>query len=107
MTYFALVNKSGKSTLISQGVALAQNALGINYAVGRGVGKNYTEAVKWFRKAAEQGHVSSQFFLAVCYENGNGVRQSYTKAKEYYGLACDNGNDDGCKGYARLNKQGY
>ena len=32
-----------------------------------------TEAVKWFLKAAEQGHAEAQAVLALCYSNGQGV----------------------------------
>ena len=32
----------------------AQNSLGAMYSKGEGVPKDYTEAVKWYRKAAEQ-----------------------------------------------------
>ena len=38
------------------GNSSAQNSLGACYYNGEGVEQNYTEAVKWFRKAAEQGH---------------------------------------------------
>lgn len=37
------------------GDASAQNELGICYAKGKGVTKNLNEAIKWYRKAAEQG----------------------------------------------------
>lgn len=39
-----------------QGDALAQSQLGFMYAMGQGVFRNYAEAAKWYRKAAEQGH---------------------------------------------------
>ncbi len=38
-----------------QGDAQAQLNLGVCYWNGNGVAKDYAEAVKWFRKAAEQG----------------------------------------------------
>ncbi|MDP4855337.1 MAG: SEL1-like repeat protein, partial [Schleiferiaceae bacterium] len=38
-----------------QGYAQAQYNLGIMYANGQGVPKSDKEAVKWYRKAAEQG----------------------------------------------------
>ena len=31
--------------------------------MGRGVAKDEVEAVKWFRKAAEQNYAQAQFFL--------------------------------------------
>ena len=38
-----------------QGDSLAQFNLGLMYYNGRGVTKDYTEAIKWYKKAAEQG----------------------------------------------------
>ena len=43
--------------LAGQGVAEAQNSLGVMYDNGRGVPESDAEAVKWFRLAAEQGIV--------------------------------------------------
>ena len=31
------------------------------YYYGRGVPQDYGEALKWYRKAAEQGHVNAQY----------------------------------------------
>ena len=39
-----------------QGDAEAQNNMGFIYGTGNGVPKDYVEAVKWYRKAAEQGY---------------------------------------------------
>ncbi len=37
------------------------------YANGRGVPKDYKEAFKWFKLAADQGHAGAQFGLVyVC-----------------------------------------
>ncbi len=41
--------------LAEQGYAGAQFYLGVMYATGRGLPQDYAEAVKWYRKAAEQG----------------------------------------------------
>ena len=35
--------------------------------------KDKAEAVKWFSKAAEQGHAVAQYNLGECYLNGCGV----------------------------------
>lgn len=56
------------------------------------------------KHAAEQGDPAAQFSLGVMYANGQGVRQNLATAKEWYGRACDNGNQDGCDAYARLNR---
>lgn len=39
-----------------QGVAEAQHNLGVMYFNGDGVRQDYAEALKWYRKAAEQGY---------------------------------------------------
>lgn len=44
-----------------QGDASAQYKLGRMYANGEGVPRNDTEAVNWFRKAAEQGLADAPF----------------------------------------------
>ena len=66
--------------------------------------QNYQESVKWYQKAAKQGHAKAQFNLGVMYANGKGVKQDYAKAKEYFGLACDNKYQDGCDMYKMLNQ---
>ena len=48
------------SFLIKQGDTNAQFNLGVMYEDGRGVTQDYQEAVKWYRKAAEQGDAEAQ-----------------------------------------------
>ena len=55
---------------------------------------NYTEAVKWFRKAAERGDADAQFMLGTFYENGEGVPQDYQEAVKWYRKAAEQGNAD-------------
>ena len=54
------------------------------YTAGRGVPKNYREAVKWFRKAAGPGVPGAAYALGVMYENGQGVPKNYSEAVEWY-----------------------
>ncbi len=54
---------------------------------GRGVPQDYAEAVKWYRKAAEQGNAGAQFNLGVMYDNGQGVPQDYVQAHMWYNLS--------------------
>ena len=42
-----------------QGNAVAQHNLGLCYDYGTGVEKDGREAVKWYRKAAEQGYADA------------------------------------------------
>ena len=53
--------------------------------------KNYEEAVRLFRIAAEGGNPVGQEGLGFCYEKGYGVPQSYTQAEKWYRLAAEQG----------------
>jgi TPR repeat protein len=44
---------------------------------GHGVPQDYVEAVKWFRRAAEQGFADAQDSLARMYVQGQGVPKDY------------------------------
>ena len=46
-----------------KGDAQAEFDLGVIYYDGTGVEQDFTEATKWFRKAAEQGLAEAQFIL--------------------------------------------
>ena len=50
------------------------------YYNGEGVPKDYSEAVKWYQKAAEQEHSMAQSNLGDCYLNRTGVQQDESKA---------------------------
>ena len=51
-----LVAKSSQKAA-EQGQAHAQSNLGVMYTNGQGVKRDHAEAVRWYRKAAEQGLV--------------------------------------------------
>ena len=85
------------------GDALAEYNLGLCYELGRGVTKSEVEAVKWYRKAAEQNYAEAQFSLGVHYAFGQGVakddveggkwclkaaEQNYAPAQLSQGLHC-------------------
>jgi len=70
----------------------AQFELAQRYAVGNEVRQDYAEAVKWYRKAADQDYADAQFELARCYETGNGVRRNYAEAAKWYRLAAEQGH---------------
>ena len=54
--------------------------------------KDKVEAVKWYRKAAEQGNAVAQCNLGICYERGNGVRRDKVEAVKWYRKAAEQGN---------------
>ena len=54
--------------------------------------KDYAQAVKWARKAAEMGNSRGQFRLGYCYDEGLGVTQDYAEAVKWYRKAIEQGH---------------
>jgi hypothetical protein len=54
------------------GDAIAHYNLGVEFASGQGVPRDYTEAVEWYRKAAGQGVRDAQYNLGVSYRERAG-----------------------------------
>ena len=67
-----------------KGDAISQTRLGEMYLYGKGVSRNYVEALKWFLKAAEQGHLEACYPLGCMYEEGKGVEQDLAEALKWY-----------------------
>jgi localization factor PodJL len=70
------------------------HALGVLYAQGLGIQKDYPAAARWFGKAAALGLVNSEFNLGVLYERGLGVPQSLREAYKWYAVAAAQGDDE-------------
>ncbi len=68
---------------------MAQNILGHCYWC---FGNSKEEAVKWYRKAAEQGVAEAQCNLGLCYLDGNGVAQNKVKGVMWLRKAAEQGN---------------
>ena len=51
----------------------AQCALSIHLLYGIGISVDECEAFKWFKRAAESGHIISMYRYGMCYFNGQGV----------------------------------
>jgi uncharacterized protein len=52
-----------------------------------GVSQDYAEAMKWFRKAADQGDAVGQYYIGLMYYNGKTVPQDYVLAYMRLNLA--------------------
>ena len=57
-----------------------------------GVGKDYSQAVAWFRKAADQGSAVGQNNLGILYLSGHGVPRDYAQALFWFRKAADQGS---------------
>ena len=67
------------------------------YRRGVGVPQDDETAVKWWKLAAKQGHVSAQFELGVSYANGQGVKQDNVYAHMWWNIAASSGHKGAVK----------
>lgn len=85
--------------LAELGVAQAQYELGLSYfsntdfESGGNFIKDYSQAVKWYSKSAEQGHIEAQVQLGICYANGLGVDKNNDKAYYWWQKAAEQGHE--------------
>ena len=86
--------------LAEKGDAGAQSYLGKMYYLG--VPKDYQEAAKWFKLAAEQGDASAQFNLGLMYDNGP---KDYVLAYKWYNLSAAQGWELAAKARDKLAKK--
>ena len=82
-----------------------QYILGNMYHHGRGVPQDDAEAVKWYRKGAEQNWPGAQENLGVSYAEGRGVPQDYVRALMWLNLAAEQGGKDSIKKHDILAKR--
>jgi hypothetical protein len=107
MTAEEPLNVAHLTRLAEQGVPEAQRILGAKYEKGDGVPKDSAEAMKWTRKAAEQGDAGAQFFLGAMFmhdfgrnvprspaEAAEGQRRAATEAAGWYRRAAEQGHTD-------------
>jgi len=62
------------------------------YENGQGVKQDHAEAVRWYRKAAEQGQADAQCNLGDMYAMGQGVKQDHAEAVQWYRKASEQGH---------------
>ena len=65
------------------------------YYGSNGKTKDYAEAVRWYRKAAEQGEADAQSRLGTCYFNGYGVTEDHAEALRWFRKAAEQGHAGG------------
>jgi TPR repeat protein len=75
--------------LAERGDAVAQYSLGLMYYHGRGVPQDFSETVKWYRKAAEQGDPAASYSIGFIYDSGEGVPQDKAEALKWYSRAAE------------------
>ena len=74
------------------GNVVSQYNLGVCYANGNGVEVDLVEAVRWFRKAAEQGLPAAQHNLGICLSRGVGVEKNVAEGAMWLNSAAQQGD---------------
>lgn len=75
----------------NQGHPGAQFLIGKMFMLGSGVTLDYTEAMKWYRKAADSDYANAYNNIGVMYAEGWGVPQDAAEAMKWYIKAADKG----------------
>lgn len=68
---------------------------------------DYQNALMWYEKAANQGHVNAQSHLGLMYNNGLGVTKDYVKAVEWYQKAANQGKASAQYELGKMYENGY
>lgn len=89
-----------------QGDVSSQVMLGMMYALGQDVPRDYGQAVTWWRKAAEQHDASAQFHLAEAYAAGHGVPADEGQAAMWYRKAAEQNDPQAQRALAALYESG-
>ena len=66
---------------LSKGTPGGSSHSGIDTTLAKGSGRDYAEAMRWYRLAAAQGNSRGQFELGHMYANGRGVPQTMPKPR--------------------------
>ncbi len=80
--------------LAEQGDSGSEYYLALMYDEGRGVEKDASTAVHWYKRAAQQGHMDAQYNLGVAYASGAGVERDMSQAVNWWEKAAQRGSVD-------------
>ena len=73
------------------GLGTLEALIGDAYYYGHGVSRDYIEAARWYRRAAENSNVMAQSTLGDIYYYGRGVPQDFVEAGQWWQLAAEQG----------------
>ncbi|WP_457945425.1 MobP3 family relaxase [Caproiciproducens sp. LBM24188] len=82
-------------TVFEEGYSGCKDAAYLLYCLGRmehsgeGIDRNYEKAFRWYRLAAQGGHIHSNYCMAQMYYGGEGVPQDYSEALHCYKAAAE------------------
>jgi TPR repeat protein len=88
------------------GDPVAMRNLGVSYANGIGVARDYDKAREWYEKAADQNSTVAMTYLGDLYRDGHGVEKDYAKARQLYEKAADKGDKGALHSLGQLYAKG-
>lgn len=91
--------------LAAAGDAAAMHELGLAYFNGDGAPKDLTQAVRWFRAAAEKGLAPAQHNLAMMYAAGSGAPRDPVEACAWFSVAATAGDAEAGKALRAIWKE--
>lgn len=74
--------------------ANAQFQVATYYELGRGIARDRSEAIRWFRAAARQGNAEAQYYLGLLYRSANGSDGDPALATHWFEKAAEQGHAD-------------
>ncbi len=87
-------------------VGIAAESSSPNAMTGRGVPQEDAEALKQYRRAADQGDAMAQSNLGLLYQEGRGTLQDYAQAAKWFRLAASRGDVSGQRYLGLLYRDG-
>jgi len=69
------------------------------------VSQDNIEAIRWFKKAADQGSGFSQYQLAKMLKKGLGITKNYFQSMYYYKQAAEQGDKESLKKLLKYNEE--
>ena len=88
----AAIGSPGLRSAAASGNPAAEYEIAVRYAEGRGVSQSFSEAARWFERAAKQGITPARYRLGSLYEKGHGVKKDLEAARRLYLQAADKGS---------------
>lgn len=88
-----------------KGDPTSQFLVGVGYEM-TGEVVNFEEAIKWYRKAADQGQPEAQNALGYLYQTGRGVPQDVNEAVKWYRKSADQGDPNGQSNLGYMYREG-
>jgi len=89
-----------------QGRVAAMHSIAHCHLYGIFVKLDYSEAYRWFVRAAEGGCPQAMYHLGLCFSEGYGVEPDFKEAEKWYRLSAERGDEDAMCRLAQILEQG-